>query len=190
MELLLSGLGLFLASHFIPSFPKFRERLIHQLTPGGYKAIFSLLSLIAIVLIVNGLKQAPFLSLYEPPNWGRHVTMLLMLLAVYLFLSNSMGPAPSTAKFISAHPLNWGVIVWAIAHLLTNGDLAHVLLFCSMGLFAGICIVTGNRRGLQPNLQQRPAVWKEAVFMLIVAVVYIGLVWGHGYFTGMALIHF
>jgi uncharacterized membrane protein len=188
LNLLISGLALFLGTHLVPSFPTFRESLVVRFQPSGYKLIFSLLSLASVALIVYGLKTAPFQPLYDPPGWGRHVTMLIMLPAVYLWLSNSVGPAPSSAQAFTAHPLNWGLILLASAHLLANGDLAHFLLFSSFLLFGVISIVSGNRRGLKPKLSQRPDVAKEAILVIIVFVVYGALVWGHVYFTGMPLI--
>jgi uncharacterized membrane protein len=188
LNLLISGLVLFLATHFIPSFPKLREILVDRLKLTGYKASFNLLSILSIVLIVYGLKEATFQPLYEPPSWGHYAAMFLMLPAIYFFLSNSVGPAPSSAKVITAHPLNWGVILWATGHMLANGDLANVLLFSTFWLFGVISIVTGNSRGLRPKLEQRPPLAAEAVFVAIVVIVYCALVWGHSYFTGMPLI--
>lgn len=189
MKLLISGLILFFATHLIPSSPNFREHLVKRLTLNGYKVLFSLISILGIVLIVKGLKTAPFQPLYEPPGWGRHANMLLMLPALYFFLSNSMGPAPSSAQVITAHPMNWGLILWASGHLLANGDLADVLLFGTFWLFCAISIVTGNARGLKPKLDKRPPLGAEAVFVAIVIIVYFLLIWGHSYFTGVTLIN-
>lgn len=154
----------------------------------GYRVLFSLLSFASIVQIIYGLMEAPFLALYEPPAWGRHAAMLIMLPAVYLFLSNPIGPAPSSAKALTAHPLNLGIILWATVHLLANGDLARVLLFTTFWLFSLISIVSGNARGIKPKLERRPPLATEAVFAVIVVIVYGLLVWGHVYFTGMPLI--
>jgi uncharacterized membrane protein len=188
LNLLISGLLVFLATHLIPSFQGFRNNLIDKLTPIGYRLSFSLLSIASIVLIVYGLKDAEFQPLYEPPPWGRHAAMIIMLPAVYLFLSNPIGPAPSSAKALTAHPLNWGVILWASGHLLANGDLAHALLFLTFLLFSALSIASGNLRGQKPALAHRPPLRDEAVFMLIVLIVYGFLVWAHAYFTGMPLI--
>jgi uncharacterized membrane protein len=188
MNLLFLGLVIFLVTHLIPSFPRLREILVNKVKLTGYKAIFNLLSIVSIVLIVYGLKEATFQPLYEPPSWGRHIAMFLMLPAIYFFLSNSVGPAPSSAKAITAHPLNWGVILWARGHILANGDLAHILLFSTFWLFGIISIVTGNLRGLRPKFGQRPSLGSEAIFVVIVVIVYCALVWGHSYFTGIPLI--
>jgi uncharacterized membrane protein len=187
MTLLYAGLAIFFAIHLVPSAPGFRSTLVSKLGELGYKGVFALISLAGVVLIVKGLQAAPFEPLYTPPAWGRHATMLLMLPALYLFASNSLFPAPSSAKAILAHPMNWGVIVWSIGHLLSNGDLAHVLVFASFWIFSTISIVTGEARGLKPTAQ-RPSIASEAGFVAFILVLYAALVWGHAYFTGMPLI--
>jgi len=188
MEMLIAGLFCFFLIHLIPSFPQSRQYLIDRVGGGVYKVGFSLISLIGLVLIVYGLKAASFEPVYEPPSWGRQVNMLMMLPALYLFFSTSLGPAPSSAKVFSAHPMNWGVVVWSVGHLLANGDKAHVLLFGSFLVFSVISIVTGNARGMKPALQTRPAFMQETVFMLVVVLVYLGLFAGHRFFTGMPLV--
>ncbi len=188
MNLLIAGLLLFFAVHLVPVFPGFRGALVAKLKPNGYKGVFSLLSIAAVVLIVYGLTAVPFQLFYEPPGWGRHAAMLLMLPALYLFFSNSVGPAPSSAKAFTAHPMTWGVVLWSVGHLLANGDLAHVFLFSTFLLSSLASIASGHSRKLSPALKQRPALAKELAFVLVVIVVYIALLWSHTYFTGMRLI--
>lgn len=188
MALLILGLLLFIGVHLIPAFPKLRENFVSKLKPSGYNAVFSVFSLISIALIVFGLKQAPFIALYDPPNWGRHLNMLLMLLALYLFASNTVGTSPSSIKVFTAFPISWGVIVWATGHLFANGDLAHVILFGGFLVYGVISIISGKARGLKPIATKRPPFQQEAVFIVIVLIVYSVLFWAHGYFTGMPLI--
>ena len=188
MNLLLSGLLIFFIVHLAPSFPALRQSCISRIGGGVYRVLFSLMSLVGIVLIVYGLKSAPFEPVYSPPEWGRGLNMLLMLPALYLFFSTSIGPAPSSAKVISAHPMNWGVVVWSAGHLLANGDKAHVLLFGSFLIFSIISILTGNARGMKPALEKRPPLLPELGFVAAVVVIYLALFWGHRYFTGMPLV--
>ncbi len=188
MTLLIFGLLLFIGTHLIPAFPKLRGNCIHKLKPSGYNAVFSIFSLISIVLIVFGLKQAPFETLYDPPSWGRHLNMLMMLLALYLFASNTVGTSPSSVKVFTAFPISWGVIIWSIGHLFANGDLARVILFGSFLVYSIISIISGKARGLKPVATERPPLQQEAVFVVIVVIVYVVLFWAHGYFTGMPLI--
>lgn len=188
MGLLVSGILVFVILHLIPVFPDIRSQLIRKLKPAIYKLVFSLFSLLSMVLIVSGLKASPFVPVYSPPDWGHSAALVLMFPALYLFFSTSMGPAPSSAKVISAHPMSWGVIIWSVAHLLANGDLAHVLLFSAMGLYSAISILSGNARGMVPKLSARPALTRESVFLAIVFLIYLSIVFLHPHFTGMSLV--
>lgn len=188
MTMLIVGLIIFVAVHLIPSRPALRSQIQDAISAKGYMAAFSLLSLLSIVLIIMGLRAAPFIDLYTPPDLGRSIAMLLMLPAIYLFFSNSVGPAPSSAQVFTAHPLNFGVIIWCIAHLIANGDLAHVLLFLTMGIFSVISTITGTARGAKPKRTKRPPFIQEAMFLGIVVVIYMVIVWAHPYFTGMPVV--
>ena len=188
MNFLIAGLTVFFIVHLVPSFPGIRQKLINRISAGAYLGLFSLISLVGLVLIVYGLKSVPFETMYSPPDWGRSANMLLMLVALYLFFSTSIGPAPSSAKVISAHPMNWGVVVWSFGHLLANGDKAHVLLFGSFFIFSIISIVTGNARGMKPVLVKRPPIISEIIFIAITIAIYMMLFWGHRYFAGMPLV--
>lgn len=152
-----------------------------------YMVLFSLLSIASIVLIVFGLMEASFQPLYQPPVWGRQLVILLMLPAIYLFLSNSLLPVPSSVKAYTAHPVNWSVILWSTGHLFANGDLAHVLFFTTIWLFSAISILSGKSRGLKPMLTQRPPLVADAMLVVCAAIVYTFLIWAHPYFTGMPL---
>lgn len=188
MTLLIAGLVVFIGLHLLPVFPALRARLIEKLNPSIYKVLFSLLSLGALAMIVAGLQSAPFVAVYNPPAWGRHVTMLLMLPALYLVFSTAMGPFASSAKVLTAHPMSWGVVVFSAAHLLANGDLAHVILFAAVGLYSLVSIVSGNARGMVPALTARPAFKSELVLLVVVLVAYVAIFTLHPYFTGVALV--
>jgi uncharacterized membrane protein len=188
LDLLIPGLVLFLAIHLLPSFPGIREILMGKLKRLGYMALFNLLSITSIALIIFGLMEASFQPLYDPPGWGRHLAMLLMLPAVYFFLSNTLVPTPSSVKVFTAHPVNWGVILWSTGHLFANGDLAHVLFFITLWIFSMTSIVTGSSRGLKPVLAQRPPLATEAILLVSAVIVYCVVIWGHPFFTGMPLI--
>jgi len=188
MFLLICGLALFVALHLIPGAPGFRASLRQRFSPNGYKLGFSVLSAVSLVLVVLGLRSADFIPIYDPPVWGRTAALSLMLPALYLFASNSIRVVPSSAQVFTAHPLNWGVVVWACAHLLANGDLAHVTLFATFGLFAIVSIITGRARGATPKRTTRPAFVHELLFLAVIVIVYIALVWLHPWFTGMPLI--
>ena len=190
MAILIVGLVLFSMSHLIPSFPKMRENIIGCSGLKRYKLVFSLVSAISVGLIVYGFNIAPGSMLYVPTESGNLAAIVLMFPATYLFMSNSVASPPSSAQFYTAHPLNWGVILWCISHLVTNGDLPGVIMFSTFLLVSLVSIYSGNKRGAKPKKDVRPPVSRELVFLIAVAIVYSALLWGHGYIAGRPVIGF
>ena len=188
MNMLIAGLAIFVLIHLVPCAPAMRSGIIGKIGDSPYKALFSVLSAVSLVLIVLGLKGAETVTLYDPPSWGRPVNFILMFIAIYLVLSNPLGSAPSSAKYLTAHPMSWGVVFWAVGHLLSNGDKAHVVLFATFLLYSVVSMYSGSQRGQKPALDKRPPIVAELVLIAIVAAVYTVLFWGHRYFTGMPLI--
>ena len=123
MSWLIAGLALFLGVHVFSSLRAARGRLISTLGEGPYKGIYSLLSLAGFGLIVAGMGKAPSLQLWSPPEWGRYAAIWLMPFALILLAAAFI---PGNLKRFTAHPMLWAITLWALLHLLANGDLADV----------------------------------------------------------------
>ncbi|TPE49723.1 NnrU family protein [Amaricoccus solimangrovi] len=134
MALLVLGLVLWTAPHLVKRLaPGARAGLVARLGEGGTKGLIGLVIGLGLVLIIIGFRSAPYVALYTPPAWAIHVNNTLMLIAVFLFGASH---APSRVKAWLRNPMLTGVVVWAVAHLLVNGDLAALILFGGMGLWA------------------------------------------------------
>ena len=134
MALLVLGLVLWIAAHLFKRLaPGARARLAARIGEGPAKGVFGLVIGVATLLIILGFRAAPYVALYTPPGWAVHVNNLLMLVAVFLLGASH---APSRVKRYIRNPMLTGVVLWAIAHLLVNGDLAGVVLFAAMGVWA------------------------------------------------------
>ncbi|KIC07863.1 NnrU family protein [Leisingera sp. ANG-M1] len=148
-----AALGLFLASHAIPVRPPVRPWLVARLGLRGYIIAYSLLSLLILAWLIVAAERAPFIGIL--PYWEilRWAPLLLMPLACLLAVAGMMrqnplsfgglglrafDPADPGILAVSRHPLLAAMALWAGAHLLANGDLAHVILF---GLFAGFAVM-------------------------------------------------
>ncbi len=129
MSLLILGLALFLGVHSVSIVaPQWRDAQAARLGENAWKGIYTLLSLAGFALIVIGYgqaRQAP-LVLYAPPVALRHVAALLMLPVFVLLLAAYL---PGRIKAAAKHPMLAATKLWAVAHLLANGNLADVLLF-------------------------------------------------------------
>lgn len=106
------------------------------------KAIVAIGSVIAIVLMVIGYRSAEG-TVY----WGRSPAMtginnLLMLFAFYLYAAS--GAKTRVTKWVR-NPQLTAVKVWAIAHLLVNGDTPSFLLFGGLFAWALAEVIVLNR---------------------------------------------
>lgn len=170
--------------HAIPSLaPGLRASLIERLGENGYKIGFALAIVGSIVLMVVGWRSAVADIVYEPPAWGRHLAMLLMLIAFLLFaFSHGKG---NLKRFIR-HPQLTAVAVWAIGHLLANGDSRSVVLFGVLGIWALIEMALINRRDGAPVLPE-PRPWSaEAKPVAIGVIIYVVFLLLHPYLFGVS----
>ncbi len=107
------------------------------------KGIFAVLILLSVVLMVIGYRAADYVHIYMPPTWGIHLTNLLMLISVALF---GLGSSKSRLRPKLRHPMLWGLVLWAAAHLLVRGHLAAVILWGGLALWAFVAMAMINRR--------------------------------------------
>lgn len=137
MSLLILGLVLFLGAHSVRIVAEgWRTQMIARLGEGPWKGLYSLVSLAGFALIVwgYGLARQQPVVLWNPPFATRHVASLLTLLA-FILLAAAYVPR-NAIKARLHHPMVLGVKTWALAHLISNGNLADVLLFGGFLLWA------------------------------------------------------
>jgi uncharacterized membrane protein len=141
---LVAGIALWVVSHL---FKRLAPGLRRGMGEASGKGLVTAASVLALILIVIGYRSAEVRELYAPVAGARHVTVGLMAIAVLLFAATN---AKSHINARLRHPMLTGTIVWAVAHLIANGDLASVVLFGSMGLWALASIVLINRGSPRP----------------------------------------
>ena len=149
MMLMIVGLVIFLGIHLLPTSPEIRNGLINRFGPGAYRAIFSLISLAGFVVIVLGYHKMQLHPgknpvLWDPPTFMRHITLALMLPAMILLVAAYI---PSRIRSAVKHPMLMAVKLWAVAHLLANGDVASILLFGSFLAYAVYDLISVKARG-------------------------------------------
>ncbi|PTU33241.1 NnrU family protein [Stenotrophobium rhamnosiphilum] len=184
--MLVLGILLWAVTHlFVALAVDTRKQVIATIGLNPYKGLFSLTLVLSLVLIVIGWKAMPEGVLYSPPAGLRHLTTLLMPIAVILFLS---ARAPTDIKQIIRHPQLTSVKLWAVAHLLANGETRSVILFTGMLAWAVLEVIFINRRD---GVWQKPApvgATKTIISAVIGLVVTAVLIFTHRYFTGMPII--
>ena len=191
MILLVSGLAAFFGAHAVPMSPALRAGLMERTGEGVYKAAFSLLSLGGLVLIGLGyqaLRADPgvTIALWDPPVWTRHIAFALMLPAMILLVAANV---PSRIRTAAKHPMLLAIKIWALAHLIANGDLASVLLFASFLAYAVFDRISLKRRGsLGPLGTKTGGPMNDLIVVAVGVALYVFmLLWGHGALIGVAL---
>lgn len=126
---LVLGLVVFIGAHVFVTRRGARDRLIAQLGEGPYKGLFSLVSLVGLVLIGWGFghyRATEWIDVWHPPTWTRHINVLFMWLAM---ICATAAYIPGDIKRTLKHPMLVGVKLWAFGHLICNGDLGGMILF-------------------------------------------------------------
>ena len=186
MMWLISGLLLWTVVHWVPAiWPALKASWRNKLGAAGYQGSFALLVLSGLLLIVLGWRQTPATQVYLPMTELRHPAMALVVLGFVLMGAANYG---SRIKRLIRHPQLTGFALWAVAHLLLNGDNKSVLVFTWLLLWAISEIILINRR--DPEFTP-PAVvsWpKELAGMLVSFGVVALVVWIHPYLSGRAIV--
>ena len=148
MTYLILGLIIFFGAHL---FSAFRSRapgrdIKAKLGYGPYMGLYTLVSVIGLGLIVWGFGAArPAPILYVPPAGLAHLNLALMLPAMIL-LAAAYTPTGRIKKAVK-HPMLVAVKIWALGHLLANGELNSVLLFGSFLAYGVIDRIAVKKRG-------------------------------------------
>jgi uncharacterized membrane protein len=175
LAVLIVGLVIFVANHLFVTRREARAAAIARVGKPVYFVLFGLISLVALALIVWGYasyRVHEWIDIWQPPGFMRHVTILLMLLAVILAIAAFI---PSHIKAKTKYPMIAAVKTWALAHLLSNGDLGSILLFAAFLAWAVIARISLNRRA-DAVLPVAPAGYTNDVIVVLVgAVVYLAL---------------
>ena len=147
MIYLIFGLVIFLGVHSTRMVAgDWRTRTRARVGAGAFKGVYSLASLLGLALIIWGYgvaRQQPVL-LWSPPAAMRHVAALLTLIS-FVLLAAAYVPG-NAIKARVHHPMVLGVKVWALAHLLANGTVAHVVLFGSFLAWAVWNFIASRKR--------------------------------------------
>ena len=144
-----------------------RTRTRSSLGEGSYKGIYSLASLLGFALIVWGFgvaRQQP-VQLWSPPVALRHVAALLTLIS-FVLLAAAYVPGNGIKARVH-HPMVLGVKVWALSHLLVNGNVAHVVLYGSFLAWSVWNFVASRRRDRVQGVQYGPARASATVITLV-----------------------
>lgn len=175
MIVLVLGIILWWAAHLQKSLtPRLRDAMTERFGEDRRRGIIAGLILLSVVLMIIGFRMAPYEHLYETPVWGIHANNALMFVVIFLM---GLGRSSGRARCWLRHPMLLGVLIWAGAHLLVNGDLASIILFGGLLAWAVATVIVINRT--QPvwvPKTAKPGAMPKAIAATIFAVVGIMLI--------------
>lgn len=146
---LVLAFALFIASHLVPARPSTRALLIRRLGKATYLLGHSALSLVLFSWLIVAAGRAPYVAIWSFSPWQMWIPNLIMPFVCLLLVFGIAAPNPlsivgrNNESFdpdkpgiagVTRHPVLWAATLWAFAHLVPNGNLAHVVLFGSFGL--------------------------------------------------------
>jgi uncharacterized membrane protein len=188
MTLLILGLILFLGAHSVRIFADdFRSAQIARLGLNGWKAAYSIVSLIGFGLLIYGYGEARLapVVIWNPPEWTRHFAALLTIPA-FILLAAAYIPG-TRIKTKARQPMVASVKIWALAHLLANGMLADVLLFGAFLTWAVLDFISANRRDKAAGITYPAGPLSRDIAAVIAGLVawVVFALWLHGPLIGV-----
>jgi len=189
MLLLILGIIIFLGTHTLTTLRETRAGLIARLGAGPYKGLYSVGSLIGFVLIVVGFaryRAEDWIQVWVPPAGMRHLTILLMWFAFVALAA--MSPKPSRIKGWLRHPMLVGIKIWALAHLLVNGDAGGMLLFGSFLAWAVYDRIAVKRRGDLGAPRLDAFTRADGIAVVAGTVAYVAMIFLHPWLIGVSVI--
>jgi uncharacterized membrane protein len=187
LAVLIVGLVLFLGPHTLTASRGARQQLVNRLGLGPYKILYSVVSLVGLILIGYGFglyRATEWTNLWTPPAWTRHLAVALMWFAsIAIVAAYARGNIYRKLK----HPMLVGVKTWALAHLIANGDLGSLLLFGAVLAWAVFDRISLKRRrdaGAPPI--PVGGVRNDVIAVVIGTIVFVALgLWFHPWVVGV-----
>lgn len=139
----------FLASHAIPARPFVRRRLVGAVGERAYIILYSAMSLFLLGWLFRSAGASPYVELWPAMEWQRRVPQFVVPAAFAVGTLGLLTPNPLSLSAnrrqaddraailgVTRHPVLWALALWAAAHMVPNGDVAHVALF---GTLLALC---------------------------------------------------
>ncbi len=154
LDALIAATAVFVCGHFLLSSQALRRPLLRTLGPTGFLTAYSLAAAAAFLWMLAAYREAPAVALWSPPPALAWAPLLVMPVAILLVLAGVTTPNPTLVGgervagiggpkdpapgiiSITRHPVLWGATLWALSHLLANGDAA------SMVVMGGILVLS------------------------------------------------
>lgn len=214
---------LFAVQHLGVTSSGLRGRLVGAIGERAYVAVYSVVSILILVMLIRAYNAStPAMLLWPAGDLLRLVPLVLMPLALLLVIGGVMTRNPTTVGVvldsgeevpvsgvlkITRHPVQCGILIWSVSHLLANGDLPSLIFFGAFGLISGFGMVLIDRRK-QEVFGEGWAAFRGATSLLpfaaiasgrqslrladlgwlaplLAAIAFVALWWGHIWVSGV-----
>ncbi|MCA3278924.1 MAG: NnrU protein [Roseomonas sp.] len=135
-----------------------RAMLVAGLGANGFRIFYSILSVLALVLLARAWGAADPVPIWTAPAWLRLILALIMLPAFLFFAAGLLrnptgiggeglvGQQIRGIQRITRHPMLWSFALWALVHVIGNGDLASLIFFGTFAISAFIGMPSIDRK--------------------------------------------
>jgi len=215
----------FCGSHIMLSSTRLRGSLRDQLGEHGYLAVYSLTALVTFAWFLMAYSRAPTIELWPRQELLAFIPVVVMPFATVLLISGYTTPNPTAVGMersaraddpspgvlrVTRHPVMWAIGLWAVSHVMANGDLRSLIFFGSFaGLSLGGTILIDHKKrlalgsdwsrlaALTSNLPFAAIVmgrarirWRDISLLRVVAglLLYAVLYRGHAIITGVPVV--
>lgn len=212
----------FLLTHLGLSSHVARTPLIDAIGPQGFLGFYSVVAFATLGwLIYEYSRTQSSIYLWLPGSALFIVTKVLVFVACLslfpgvlsrnptaVMQQSALENEPSGMLRITRHPVQWGILLWSLGHLIANGDVRSLVFFGSFAVLAAIGPLLSDRRkmkdaetwssfmGKTSNLpfaaiiagRNKLEVSEISWIGVVIGVVAYGLIYvGHGWISGVSL---
>jgi uncharacterized membrane protein len=135
-----------------------RTRLVGKIGEVGFRIAYAVTSVIAIMMLVQAWEAAVAIPLWSAPAWLRLILAAAMLPAFLFFAAGLLrnptavggealaGQQARGIQRITRHPMLWSFALWALVHVIGNGDLASLIFFGTFAISAFLGMPSIDRK--------------------------------------------
>lgn len=172
MTIFIIGLILFLGAHSTGIFAEqWRSVQVNKLGIRKWKIIYSIISIIGLILMIVGYKQHTGLAniiVWSPPAWTWYFVVYTNLVPLILLLATYI---PNNAiKLKLKDPMTIGIIIWAATHLAYVNSLAGIILFVSFLIWGILDLIASRKRRANMAPSQVQASTPMTVLTIVLGV--------------------
>ncbi len=208
----IAALVVFFLSHSIPVRPAVKTRIVAKTSALGFTLLYSTLSIAVLTWIIAAAGRAPFIEIWGWAAWQNHVPLIGMFAAILIVILAFGQPNPlsfggwNNGRFDPKncgilgwirHPLLVALLIWAVSHMVPNGNLAHVIVFGLFAAFSLLGMKIIDRRSKRiigaenwqnlSNTQRHLAITRRGIIRILFGVlIYLALLYGHQWVIGVS----